>query len=94
MAKIYTNVDEIFDGLSEGEAQHMTNKLFKHGYVSPQAPKAVAPPRPAPIPMSEQEMLDDLSPYQMVKYCVNDRGMTLDRIASLYLEAKGRLKCR
>jgi hypothetical protein len=41
MARFHTNVDDIFDGLSEGEAQHMANKLFKHGYVSPKAPKAV-----------------------------------------------------
>ena len=38
-ATIETSVDGVYDAMSEGERQHMTNKLYKHGYVSPKATK-------------------------------------------------------
>lgn len=32
-----TDVDDVFDQMSEGARCHMANKLWKHGYRSPKA---------------------------------------------------------
>ena len=39
-----TTVDSIYDNMTEGQRQHMANKLYKHGYESPKANNYIAPP--------------------------------------------------
>ena len=38
------NVDDLYDIMTEGQRQHMANKLYKHGYESPKANNYIAPP--------------------------------------------------
>ena len=37
-------VDSFYDEMTEGQRQHMANKLYKHGYESPKAGHYIAPP--------------------------------------------------
>jgi hypothetical protein len=37
MALIQIEVDTLYDAMGDGDRQHMANKLYKHGYVSPKA---------------------------------------------------------
>ena len=41
-----TTVDSIFDNMTEGQRQHMANKLYKHGYESPKAASYAEPVKP------------------------------------------------
>ena len=65
-----TTVDSIYDNMTEGQRQHMANKLYKHGYESPKAANYVEPVKP---------WFDQIAEWR-------ENGITLDGIARAYFK--------